>query len=201
MNLKEIASVSGKSGLFKILKPTRNGVILETIDSQKTKHVAGASSKVSILSEISIYTTGKEGNKPLEQVMLSLHKKSNGKLSLDPKTASNEEMKALMLEILPDYDAEKVYVSDIKKLISWYLILVSCCPELFKEEEKKEVLAENKEDAKETDSVEASSKPTKAKVAKEPKSVATAKQPTKVAKQNTNTKNVAAKSLPSKRGS
>lgn len=199
MNLKEIASVSGKSGLHKILKPTRNGVILETIDSQKAKHIAGASSKVSILSEISIYTVDKEGNRALEDVMKVLHQKADGKLKIDLKTASNDDLKAMMAEILPDYDSEKVYPSDIKKLFAWYLILVEFCPEVFKEEEKSESTAEAAtEEGKE---LEAAPKAPKAKVAKEPKTATAAKQSVKAPKQNTNTKNVAAKSLPSKRGS
>lgn len=68
MDLKDIAAVSGKSGLYKVLKPTRNGVILESIDEQKTKFIANANTRVSLLKEISIYTDGKEASVPLEDV-------------------------------------------------------------------------------------------------------------------------------------
>ncbi len=69
MDFKELATVSGKPGLFKILKPTRSGVILESLDDKKTKLVAGIAQRVSILSDISIYTLTEEGAEPLKSVM------------------------------------------------------------------------------------------------------------------------------------
>ena len=69
MNFKDIASVAGKPGLYKIIKPTRSGVILEALDEKKSKLVAGMSMRVSVLSDISIYTPTEEGPAPLESVM------------------------------------------------------------------------------------------------------------------------------------
>ncbi len=138
MEFKEIATVSGKGGLFKILNPTRSGVILESLDEKKTKLIVNANSKVSILHEISIYTTDSEGTVALEEVMRKVHKEFAGDTGLT-KTSDNEELKAFLKHILPNYDAERVYVSDIKKLVNWYGILVQEAPEVF-EEPKAEVV-------------------------------------------------------------
>ncbi len=135
MELKDIASVSGKGGLFKILSPTRTGAVLESLDAQKKKMIVGAHSKVSVLSEISIYTTDADGSKSLEEVLKKIHKEFNGDTDLDSGSAP-DELKSFLKFILPEYDEARVYVSDIKKLVTWYAILVKEVPEIF--EEKKE---------------------------------------------------------------
>lgn len=132
MNLKDVASISGKGGLFKVVKPTRNGVILETLDKDAKKVMAGPKSRVSILNEISIYTTDNEGSVPLEKVMKDIQAKENGLLKFDPKT-TEAELRDFILEILPNYDEERVYASDLKKLVSWYNILFEFAPEIFKD--------------------------------------------------------------------
>jgi hypothetical protein len=147
MELREVAAVSGRGGLFKILKPTKNGVILEAIDASKKRFVAGANERVSILNEISIYTTDKEGSVPLETIL----QKINAKYGADTKITSKsteDELGAFLASILPDYDREKVYHSDIKKLANWYAILFANFPEVLapkaaeKKAEKKEVAEE-----------------------------------------------------------
>ncbi len=148
MNLRDIASVSGKSGLFKVLKPTRTGVILESIDNQKVKLVANANSKVSILKEISIYTTSAEGNVMLEDVFVKIHSKHGKSLTITSK-ASNEELKAFLGTIVPDFDTERVYPSDIKKLVSWYTILANGLPDVF--DTVTETTAESTEEQPKTD--------------------------------------------------
>jgi hypothetical protein len=82
MKFNEIATVSGKSGLYKILKPTRGGVILESMDDKKSKLVVGANQRVSILGEISMYTMTEEGATPLEEVMKKIEKEFQGDLGL-----------------------------------------------------------------------------------------------------------------------
>lgn len=143
MELKDIASVSGKGGLFKILSPTRTGAVLESLDNQKKKMIVGAHSKVSVLSEISIYTTDADGSKPLDEVLKKIHKEFNGDTDLTSGSAP-DELKSFLKFILPEYDEARVYVSDIKKLVTWYAILVKEVPEIF-EEAKKESKAK-KED-------------------------------------------------------
>ncbi|WP_200975784.1 DUF5606 domain-containing protein [Echinicola sp. 20G] len=145
MGFNEIATVAGKPGLYKVLKPSRSGVILESMDAKKAKLVVGANHRVSILSEISIYTMTEEGSTPLQEVMINIEKEFSGDTGL-AKGADNDEYIAFMKHILPDFDEERVYPSDIKKLISWYKIIRENTPELLEEQaEGGEEAAEEKE--------------------------------------------------------
>lgn len=132
MTLSDIATISGKSTLFKVLKPGKAGVILESLDEVKTKIVATASHRLSILSEISIYTTSKEGTVPLEEVIKRIHKEYGADLGLDAE-AEGAELKSFLKSVVPDYDESRVYVSDMKKLVKWYGLLLKQAPELFEE--------------------------------------------------------------------
>lgn len=143
MELKEIASIAGKGGLYRIVKPTRGGVIVESIDDKKQRLVVGASQRVSVLKEISIYTTTAEGTEPLQNVLQSIQ----GEFGDDPGVDSNsspEELRAFLKHVLPEFDQERVYVSDIKKLVSWYKILLINAPEALKGAPEKSEAEENK---------------------------------------------------------
>lgn len=132
MTLAEIATITGKGGLFKVVAPTKSGVILESLDESKTKVVATASQRLSLLHEISIYTTTKEGTVPLGEVL----KKLKAEYGDDPGVDGNSdgtELKAFLKSILPEFDESRVYVSDIKKLVKWYEILSKYAPEVFEE--------------------------------------------------------------------
>jgi transcriptional regulator len=153
MTLKEIASVSGKSGLYKVLKPTRTGIILETIDNEKKRIIANANSRVSLLKEISVYTTSEEGSMLLEVVFKTIKEKKGESVEL-PKT--DADLYKFLGEIVPTFDKEKVYASDIKKMITWFNIVNKFYPEAFAETE-----AEKTEDKKEK--VAKTTKETKAK--------------------------------------
>lgn len=131
MELSEIASIAGKGGLFKITKPTRSGVIVESLDEKKQKLVASASNRISILKEISIYTTDQEGSVPLESVLKKMNEDFDEDLGVN-SSSNPDELKAFMKHIVPEYDQSRVYVSDIKKLISWYNILYKEAPEVLK---------------------------------------------------------------------
>ncbi|MGB3465023.1 MAG: DUF5606 domain-containing protein [Cyclobacteriaceae bacterium] len=135
MEFSDLASVSGKGGLWKVLKPTRTGVVLEAMDGSNKKMVANMHSKVSILSEISIYTNSAEGTVPLEEVMKKIHGEFDGDTGLSG-SSSPDEMKSFLKFIIPDYDEDRVYVSDIKKIINWYGMLVKVAPEVFEEKEE-----------------------------------------------------------------
>lgn len=165
MEFSDIASVSGKGNLFKIINPTRTGVILESMDEHKKKMVATMHNKVSILSEISIYTTDAEGAVPLEEVMRKIHKEFSGDTDLD-KNSSPDELKSFLKFILPEYDESRVYVSDIKKVVSWYDQLIKEAPEVL-EEKKEEKKAAKKETKKEEEKAPApkAKKPTAKKPA------------------------------------
>lgn len=143
MNFKDIATVAGKPGLFKVLKPSRSGVILESLDEKKAKLVAGMSQRVSILSDISIYTLTEEGAEPLESIMKKIEAEFQGDLGLDANP-DDSELRAFMKHILPEVDESRVYTSDIKKLISWYKIIRVQVPETLQENE--EEVKKEKED-------------------------------------------------------
>ncbi|MFY0627985.1 MAG: DUF5606 domain-containing protein [Reichenbachiella sp.] len=149
MDFNEIATVSGKGGLFHVIAPTKGGVILESMDEQKKKMVVSMNSKISVLGEISIYTTDKEGTRTLHEVMMKIHQEFDGDTGLTG-TSDSEELKSFLKFILPEYDEDRVYVSDIKKLVNWYNLLSASYSELFqedkKEEEKKAPVKEEKAD-------------------------------------------------------
>lgn len=134
MDLNDIATVSGKSGLFKIVAPTKGGMILETLDDAKKKMVVNMHSKVSILGEISIYTTDKEGSRPLDVIFKKVHEEFEGDTGLN-SSSDPEELKSFLNFILPEYDEDRVYVSDIKKLVNWYALLTKVAPEILQPED------------------------------------------------------------------
>ena len=127
LKLKEIAAISGKPGLFKIVKPTRTGVIVESLDEKKTKLSVGAAHRVSILKEVSIYTNDQEGAIALEEVLHRIYENYKGAVPFDSST-EKQELVDFMEKILPDYDRDKVYVSDMKKLVGWYNVIHDCSP-------------------------------------------------------------------------
>jgi hypothetical protein len=123
--LKEILSVSGKPGLFKLVSGSNNKniVIVESL-LDKRKLPIYARDKVVSLGDIAMFTD--DGEIPLNDVLLSIKAKENGgQASIDPKAVKPEELKKYFAEILPNYDRDRVYDSDIKKLINWYNLLIS----------------------------------------------------------------------------
>lgn len=132
MNFKDIAAVAGKPGLYRIVSPTRSGVVLEALDEKKTKLVAGMSMRVSVLNDISIYTLTEEGAEPLESVMKKIAANYQGDTGVDA-SATDAELRAFLKSVLPDFDQDRVYVSDIKKLNAWYLIIHKYFPEVLQE--------------------------------------------------------------------
>lgn len=135
MTLAEIATITGKGGLFRVVAPTKSGVILETLDEAKTKMVATPSHRLSLLNEISIYTTTKEGTAPLADVLKKINKEFGDDPGVDTNSDSGE-LKSFLKSILPDYDEERVYVSDIKKLVRWYEIILKHAPEVIADKEE-----------------------------------------------------------------
>ena len=131
--LKEILSVSGKPGLFKLVSQGKNMLIVESLIDGK-RIPAYTKDKVVSLSDIAIFTEAEEV--PLSEVFEKVKAKENGeKCSVDAK-ADNDVLRKYMAEILPEYDRERVYPSDIRKLISWYNILINSNFTTFVEVEK-----------------------------------------------------------------
>lgn len=116
INVKDLMSISGKGGLFRFLTQARNGVVVESLVDKK-RHVAPPTARISSLEDIAIFTT--EEDMPLSEVFMKIHEKEEGGATIDSKS-SNDELKSYFSEVLPDYDDERVYVSDIKKVLSWY---------------------------------------------------------------------------------
>ncbi|WP_164847871.1 DUF5606 family protein [Sandaracinomonas limnophila] len=152
--LNEIAHISGKSGLYRVLKPTRTGVIVETLDAAKQKSVVGGQTRISVLKDISLYLDDhQDSTLPLGDLFLALHAKFNGVLPLDPKKANDAELFGQLELVVPNYNQDRVYASDIKKILSWYVILFNNLPELFPAPEKK-VKVEKEEKAEKTEKAE-----------------------------------------------
>ena len=120
MELKEILAISGQPDLYRYIAQSRNGVIVESLTGEKRMNVP-ASSRVSALSEISMFTEGED--MPLAAVFTAMYEHTGGKPALSHKE-SPERLKAFFAEVVPDYDRERVHVSDIKKSVAWFNLLV-----------------------------------------------------------------------------
>ena len=115
-DLTKILSISGQHGLFEYVAQARNGVIIEAL-SDKKRTVADAKSRITTLADISIYTT--EGEIKLQEVFLKM-KDVLGDADAPTSKAAPEELKALFAKAIPDYDADRFYVSHMKKVVDWY---------------------------------------------------------------------------------
>ena len=119
---ERVLTISGKPGLYRLLSSGRNMVIVEVIDATKKRIPVHNTDKVVMLDDIAIYTDTEE--MPLREIFAKIYEKENGVLSLDLKMATPEELVEYFEGILPDYDRERVYLTHIKKMYSWYNILV-----------------------------------------------------------------------------
>jgi hypothetical protein len=140
--LKTILSISGKPGLYKLISQGKNMLIVESISADKKRIPAYGNEKVISLADIAMYTNDSEV--PLKEVLTSVLKKENGELaSIDAKKSTSDQLRTYFAEILPDFDRDRVYVTDIKKLISWYNILITNGITDFEAEEIAEEAAES----------------------------------------------------------
>ena len=136
--LKKILSFPGKPGLFKLVSQAKNMLIIESLVDGK-RIPAYTKDKVVSLGDIAIFTETAEVQ--LALVLEKLKEKENGALcSIDPKS-DNDKLRSYMSEILPDFDRDRVYPSDIRKLLSWYNILINAQITDFTLEEKEEAVA------------------------------------------------------------
>ncbi|GAA4897300.1 hypothetical protein GCM10023311_22620 [Flaviramulus aquimarinus] len=120
MSLEKVLSISGKPGLYKLIAQTRGGFVAESLLDNKRISVS-VQNNISVLSEIAIYTLTEEV--PLSRVLNSIKEKENGApASVKPKD-SKDKLEEYFFGILPEYDEDRVYASDIKKVIQWYNIL------------------------------------------------------------------------------
>ena len=120
MEFKDILAISGMPGLYKYVAQSTRGIIVESLSDGKRLNASG-SARVSALSDISMFTEGEDI--PLAEVFTRMYAHTGGKEGLSHKE-SPERIKAYFAEIVPDYDRDRVHVSDMKKALSWFNILV-----------------------------------------------------------------------------
>ncbi len=148
MDLSKILSISGKPGLYKHIAQSKTGIIVESVsDGKRTS--AFSTDQISSLSDISIFTTDEDVK--LEDVLKNIFEKEEGNKAISAKSSSSE-IKSYFEAILPEYDKDRVYVSDIKKVLKWYNILAENNILEFKEEnddKEEDKSTNNKEEKKE----------------------------------------------------
>ncbi|WP_321478403.1 DUF5606 domain-containing protein [uncultured Bacteroides sp.] len=121
--LKTILSISGKPGLYKLVSQGKNMLIVESISADKKRIPAYGNEKIVSLGDIAVYT--EEAEVPLKEIFVALQKKEEGvAASIDLKKATANELRDYFAQILPSFDRDRVYLTDIKKIISWYNILI-----------------------------------------------------------------------------
>ena len=135
--LKNILSISGTPGLYKLVSQAKNMLIVESVTPDKKRMPAYGNERITSLADIAIYTDDAE--KPLKEVLEAIKEKENGApATIDTKKAAAEELRQYLSEVLPDFDRDRVYPNDIKKLITWYNILVNNGITDFMDDEGKE---------------------------------------------------------------
>ena len=143
--IKEVLAISGKPGLYRLISRGKNMLIVESLDESKKRMPAYASDRVVAVAEISIYTDDGEDT-PLVNVFDSIKKLYEGKeVDINHKKAENDEVIAFFAKALPNYDTERVRVSDMRKVIAWYNILVKAGITDFELKEEIEEKAETAE--------------------------------------------------------
>lgn len=121
---KTILSITGKPGLYSLVCQGRGSLIVETVDEKKRRFPVGPRDRVTSLNDVSMYTEGEDV--PLNDVFHNIKTLYEGRtVDLDLKKASADELSDFMAKVLPTYDRERVHLSDIRKLIQWYNLLVS----------------------------------------------------------------------------
>lgn len=168
MEFEKLIAISGQGSLFMIISRTGFGLVAESLEDKKRVPVY-QSNNVSTLEDISIYT--QEGDVPLREVFLKIFEKEGGKNCLDPKEG-NDKLKAYFKEILPDFDEERVYVSDMKKVFKWYNQLVNTgdlTADVLKPAAEEEAPAEEEKETKKAGKKKAEAKDEKETKAEEKK--------------------------------
>ena len=120
--LQELAAISGMPGLYRLVRAARHGVLVESLDEKATRTLAPARNKVSLLAEISIYTQDPDQTVPLTEVFDRIYQQHGTAAPVTAKS-SEGELTEFMAGIIPDYDRERVYLSDIKKVANWFGIV------------------------------------------------------------------------------
>ena len=129
--LKGVIAISGQPGLFKVIAESKNNIVVESLETGK-RSAAYSTNKISALDDIAIYTTSSDV--PLKDVFKLIYEKENGAAAVDPKSPA-PILKSYFEGVMPDYDKNRVYISDIKKVVTWYNLLQKREMLKFEEEE------------------------------------------------------------------
>ena len=121
LELKDIVAISGMPGLYHVIGQRKNGLIVEALDGSGKKFPTAPTTKVSILSDIAMFTL--EGEEKLADILVRISEKEAEGLVLPDKKAEDKHFSQFLGEVLPNYDNERIYLSDMKKLATWYGLL------------------------------------------------------------------------------
>lgn len=121
---KTILAISGKPGLYALVAHgANNTLIVETVEPKPKRLPLSPRDRITALNDITVYTT--DGDTPLLDVFASIRTKEAAAASISPSKATDNEMRAYLAEVLPNYDTERVYVNDMRKMVRWYNLLVA----------------------------------------------------------------------------
>ncbi len=144
-----ILAIAGRPGLFRLLARGRGNLIVESLDAGKKRFPAGSRDRVTSLNDVSMYTA--EADVPLMQVFQNIYDKHHGAAPLNHKSAEPEALTTFMADVLPDYDRDRVHLSDIRKLVQWYNTLIAAGYTQFADAEAEPQAAEAEPAADEKD--------------------------------------------------
>lgn len=175
MDLKGILSIAGQPGLYKLVSQMKGGLVVESLRDGK-RIPAYTSQRILALEDISMYTETEEV--ALSKVYDVIIDRTGGKAAIDPKKASADELKAYLEEVLPNFDRDRVYASDIKKLFTWFNELAEKGLAVKETEAEKEAAAEDSEEVKPKKEVKKTGAKPKVKETSAPKAAAPKVKPT-----------------------
>ncbi len=130
--IKDVVAITGAPGLYQVVKADDKAIVVESIDAQRKRQMIKGNMMVSKLVDISIYTT--QDSEPLQTILQNIHAKYGKELPVTKKS-SGKALLEFLESVLPDYDEERVYASNVKKLVAWYKILMEYEVDLSSEEE------------------------------------------------------------------
>ncbi|MCB0837893.1 MAG: DUF5606 domain-containing protein [Bacteroidetes bacterium] len=155
IGIKDVVAITGSPGLYQILKADDKAIVIESMDNKKRRQLVKGNMMVTKLVDVSIYT--EDDSEPLVNVLTAVKEKYGSDLPVSKKS-SNDELMDFLREVLPTLDDEKVYPSNVKKLISWYKILEEFEVDLTIEEEEEEASSEEKTEEKKEEKPKAEKK-------------------------------------------
>ena len=155
IGIKDVVAITGAPGLYQILKADDKAIVIESMDNKKRRQLVKGNMMVTKLVDVSIYT--EDDSEPLVNVLTAVKEKYGSDLPVSKKS-SNDELMDFLREVLPTLDDEKVYPSNVKKLISWYKILEEFEVDLTIEEEEEEASSEEKTEEKKEEKPKAEKK-------------------------------------------